>query len=189
MTFSKNLWHNFDKFIDKLSKEDNINLHLEFEINKGPLIEIYINNNLLFSNILTEDNKIIDINYHDDNEDVTIKIMMGNKTVHDTVIDNNGNIIDDKFAKIIDFKLNNFDLVTDIPFFYEYLKLSDSNGHEKKFVPGFWHNDILELTYTKPFGLWYNSRSTNNQPYYDFAEENIKKSWETLVKNVNKLDH
>ena len=195
MNSSEKRWHNFDSFLLDLVKDEEIRLNLSFEHEKNPKIKITINDDIVFNQHL-ENNEPIEIIHPEDNrQETVIKISMSDKIKRDTVIDQQGNIISDKFARLTTLRVNRFDLLNDPGFLYgDHIHLFDEFGNYKKFVPGFWHNDILQIKYTKPFGLWYNDRTTRNKT--DHNEDSqihmgqlAKDQWANLVENVNKLDH
>jgi len=190
MSSIEKYWHNFDQLIDKLTKEDQCELQIDFEVGSAPEIIITINDQQVFHNTLSENDHLININHiHKNNHnDVNIKVSMINKTNYDTIIDSKGNILSDKFAKIVSLKINKVDLVSDVGFFYgNHLKLFDEKNQLKNFVPGFWHNDTLLINYQRPFQLWYNNRTDKNKLTQN-EKESLYTKWEEIIQNLDKLD-
>lgn len=195
MSFTEPNYQNFNQFIEKITKEDYIDLFLDFKVSNDPEIKITINDDLVFHNKLIEGiNNSININYLPTSEQIKIKISMVNKSNRDTVVEN-GKIVRDKFAEIKTFKLNRIDLINDAEFLYGgHIKLFDQDNNEKKFSAGFWHNDTLILDYQLPFSLWYNKRSNKNKRIINDKtkthqdDEAMKLLWHKIDNNMQKLD-
>jgi len=195
MSFTEPNYQNFNQFIEKITKEDYIDLFLDFKVSNDPEIKITINDDLVFHNKLIEGiNNSININYLPTSEQIKIKISMVNKSNRDTVVEN-GRIVRDKFAEIKTFKLNRIDLINDAEFLYGgYIKLVDQDNNEKKFSAGFWHNDTLILNYQLPFSLWYNKRSNKNKRIINDKtkthqdDEAMELLWHKIDNNMQKLD-
>ena len=89
-----------------------------------------------------------------------LSVSMTNKLPNDTKVVN-GEIVADKWIKINQLSIDNYNLVTDYDFFKHYFKYV-SQGQPCEPMPGFWHNSELILEFDSPFALWYVDRTNAN---------------------------
>jgi hypothetical protein len=119
---------------------------------------------------------------------------MYGKTNRDTVVDANGQILEDKFVIIKSLFINKIGLISDPDFSYgENLTYHDSDGNLKPMATGFWFNDTLKISYERPFSLWYNQRTSRNKRHLhsDSAKHDgplVDELWNSVITNVSKLE-
>ena len=164
--YSEYYLNNFELFLQAIlaraGVDDTINISFELEssvINDPPLIEICLNDQIIYARSLTEGihNIVLDqIPIKDDNK-LTMRFL--NKQPNETIVDSNGNIVKDKFVLIKKFIVNKLDLLQDQAFFYNKL-LYFTNDLPVTCSAGFWaNNSSLCLSFTNPFELWYAQNS------------------------------
>jgi len=164
----------FDEFLDLVIQKAGIHetVDIEFELESSvtnddaPMIDVMINNKLIFSSSLQEGTHSVKLDSVAVESENTLQLRFYNKKPHDTITDNEGNIIKDKFVKIKKFIVDHFDLFDDQDFFYTTMRYTE-NGSVTDVRPGFWFNDsCMELTFCNPFDLWYN-RTSNRFSKFD----------------------
>jgi len=190
MKTSEKIINNPDKFWEELTNETELVIQLELEISGDPEFKININGSTVYDQIASE---IIEIKYpYLDQTKISVDMWMHSKTDNDTVVDDQGNIISDKYIKIKKFMVNNFSLDKNFNFYHDKLKYYDQNNKEVRVEHGFWFNNHrLNLTFTQPFIHWYleQSSGTNVNETMSYRKglsaDNV---FYTLVKNLDLLD-
>jgi hypothetical protein len=174
--YSKYYLDNFDKFLDLVTAragiEDSIDISFELESSvtndTPPIIEIILNDQVVYSNALGEGLHSIVLNHLPLQDTNTLAMRFLNKNPHDTIVDADGNIVKDKFVSIKKFVVDRFDLYADADFFYNQLTYYQ-NDISTDVSPGFWFNDSkILLTFTNPFELWYTQRSSRYSQFDAF---------------------
>jgi len=159
---SKKILNNSNNFWEELTEEKELTLHLELEVKNQADFKIQINDSIVYDSVATES---ITIKYpYKDQKEIDLSMWMHSKTQDDTKVDQEGNILDDKYIKIKRFIVNNFDLKKDFDFFYNQFSYHNNNK-EQPVKEGFWfNNDVLSLKFTAPFIRYYldNSNSKNS---------------------------
>jgi len=172
--YSKQYLDNFEDFlelvIDRAGVQDSINLSFDLESsvtnNNPPVIEILLNNQIVYSHSLDEGLHNIVLDQLPVQEENTLTMQFSNKQPSDTIVDSDSNIVKDKFVKIKKFVIDGFDLVQDTEFFYNKLSYHE-NGTTVPVRPGFWfNNSTISLTFTNPVELWY-SQNSNRFSQFD----------------------
>jgi hypothetical protein len=92
----------------------------------------------------------------------SLRIKLTNKGPYDTLVDENGNIVKDKFVLIKKFIINGLDLVDDIEFYFKNIIYKENENMVDPKL-GFWlHDSYLELNYNGLFKPWYLHNSGKN---------------------------
>jgi hypothetical protein len=184
--------NNFEKFLEvvvsRSGVNDKIDLGWELESsvtnNDPPVIEISLNSKIIYSGSLTEGvhNLTLDQIRTQDQNTLTMRFL--NKHPNDTIVDEQGNIIKDKFVQIKKFTVNGFDLTQDVDFFYRQFDYAIDNA-PSDVSTGFWfNNSSLSLTFANPFELWYGRTSTR------FAHFDARIVTDTTLPNAQSItDH
>lgn len=193
MTFTENVWNRFDNFLEELTDEDEVRLRLSLECDMSPEIRVSINGHSVYQDLQADGNNDIELvsELSSQHRQVTIDISMINKTMGvDTLVDDEGRVVRDKYAQLSSLQLNNIDLLKDYDFFYGgSLLYFDEDGNELQITNGFWQNATLRISYSRPLMLWYNQRSNKNQHSGDLdSAEAINQQYTRLLKNIEKLD-
>lgn len=193
MTFTENVWNRFDKFLEELTDENEVKLRLSLECDMSPEIRVLVNGDLAYQDSQPDGHNDIEIvsALSSQHREVTIDISMINKTMGvDTLVDDEGRVVRDKYAQLSSLQLNNIDLLKDYDFFYGgTLLYLDEAGNEIQISNGFWQNATLRISYSRPLMLWYNQRSNKNQHSGDLdSTEAINQQYTRLLKNIEKLD-
>lgn len=184
MQTSEQIMSKQTEFWNKLTNETELVLRLELEVSKQPNFKITINNDVVYDQTATE---IIEITYpYQQQKDIEINMWMDGKTDNDTVVDENGNILSDKYIKINRLIVNNFSLEKNYNFYYNNLNYYNQNNESINVEQGFWFNDHkLNLSFTQPFITWYIDHV--GQPTHTSYRRSL--SSDTLFqKLVNSLD-
>ena len=162
-------YNNFDKFLQQVqSRHIDSVLTLQMDVqahvtNAAPGIEVYVNQTLVTQQVLSEGMNTLEIN---DIPAVTgvnlVAVRFVNKSPEDTIVDENGNIVKDKFLELKRLVINNIDLVQDAEFFMSHLQYQEQGQLvTPKF--GFWFNHSeLIVKFENPFLYWYNQHSRKN---------------------------
>lgn len=167
---------NFEDFlslvIDRANDAGTVDIDLELECSvtndNPPKIEITINNKILFSGSLQEGIHRITLDNVALDDTNAIELRFSNKLPGDTLVDNQGNIVKDKFVEIKKFSINGLDLRQDQEFFFGQLQYWEADT-PTRVRPGFWLNHShLRLQFDKPFDLWYARKSTNFSKFDGF---------------------
>lgn len=167
---SQKNYNKFDKFFKKIINKENKLLHLELDLissscNGNPKLEIKINDDILWSGVLKDEKTYLNLYYKNkNNNDIKLSISMFDKKKTDTVVKDNI-IVLDKFIKINQIKINNFDIGNDYDFFnnfFTYYEHDLSTVHDKPSL-GFWKNATLETNITESVTTWYNNGSLKNK--------------------------
>lgn len=160
-------FNNFDQLIDLIEDrqiQNNFCVELELEssaVNGAPGIEVRYNNELIFNKLLPEGKNIVKFDLVQ-NEKNSFKIKLTNKDKNDTIVNEAGNIVKDKYVVIKKFCINGLDLAQDINFYRDYIKYSENNS---SIIPrlGFWINESeLDLSFDGNFYPWYHKNSKKN---------------------------
>lgn len=131
---------------------------------------VKINDNIMFQQSLANGEHLIEFdvdvtNLTDTNQ---LSLQMTNKTSADTIIDAQGNILQDKNIIIKSLHIDNCDLLNDSDFFYKNFYYND-NGSTIPGEAGLWSTQPLCLDFKGPFVQWY-SNSTNKNKSNSFWE-------------------
>lgn len=196
MTSTEKYWKEFDKFLIELMREDSVEISLTVEAQKNPGFRISINGQEIINQLLDDGETTMTLTYDHTNEDqqVSIDFSMHGKTNRDTVVDPNGKIVSDKYIIIKNLFINKISLISDPDFFYgEHLKYHDGQENTKPIAAGFWFNDTLNISYERPFSLWYNQRTSRNKRHLhsDSAKHDgplVDELWNSVIRNVNRLE-
>ncbi len=95
----------------------------------------------------------------------TVSIKFTNKDANDTIVDQTGKIVKDKFLEIVKFSVNDVDLIGDIEFYQQQCEYIEN---DQKVMPrfGFWfNNSTLSLSFEKNFDSWYHIHSKKNTEF------------------------
>lgn len=135
-------------------------------VNGNPGIEISFNGEILFNDLLKEGSDIPVRVFGTQQNTNSLKIKMINKGIYDTVVDEQGNIVKDKFILIKKLKINGLDLVDDIEFYFANTTYKE-NSKVVESKLGFWaHDSELEIKFDGLFKPWYHH---NSKKYGTFA--------------------
>jgi hypothetical protein len=160
------IFNEFDSFFDLLTQDKSLNIDLTVlssECNGSPRLEIYVDDMLISSQLLSEGYHQIQLTHPvADKDSAHIKISMSEKSSRDTkVVD--GQIVKDKYILIERLLINNFDITTDFDLFYNKLRYTNNQGLDEPVKNGFWHNsNTLHIECSLPFVLWYNENTKKN---------------------------
>lgn len=162
---------NFDQFVELVESKHSVQHHkIELTIvshstHSNPGVVIEFNGRELKNCMLPDgghsfvfDNLNIDL-YN------KFLIRFTNKNSGDTIVDQQGCIIKDKFLEITKFTVNDIDLLDDIEFFQSYVEYVEN---DKTVMPkfGFWFNNAtLCLAFDKNFSSWYHKHSKKNTDF------------------------
>jgi hypothetical protein len=153
---------NLDLYYDSIvCNKDCVELKIDVdssESNGAPELVINFNQQIVFCQLIPEGRHVFTLNL-DLAKCNTLSIGMTNKLPGDTqVID--GIIVADKWIKINQLLIDNYDLATDYNFFRQYFKYVSDKQQEP--MLGFWSNCKLILEFESPFVSWYNERTDKN---------------------------
>jgi hypothetical protein len=94
-----------------------------------------------------------------------LKICFRNKKPNDTIVDEQGQVIKDKYIQLDSLKINGIDLMKDEEFFYGATVYRVDNVATQT-APGFWFNNSeLEIKFDQPFNIWYSLHSNKNKEF------------------------
>jgi hypothetical protein len=153
---------NLDLYCDSIVfDKDCIELKIDVdssESNGAPELVINFNQQIVFCQLVPEGRHVFTVNL-DLAKCNTLSIGMTNKLPGDTqLID--GIIVADKWIKINQLSIDNYNLATDYNFFRQYFKYESDQQQEP--MLGFWSNSKLILEFESPFVSWYNERTDKN---------------------------
>ena len=157
-----------DVFVDKLiNSKNDLEIKMEIEVSStetDPGILVKLNDTVL-ENKLTPAGlqQLTFIVSKDDlaNEN-TFTIAMSNKLPTDTIVDQLGNIVKDKFIVIKSLYIDNCDVLTDFDFFNQHF-YSVNAGITESPKHGLWFDkQTLNLKFQTPFKIWYSQNSDKN---------------------------
>ena len=119
-------------------------------------IEVWIDNNKIFDNYITEHRHIEYRISDDDEREHEIKFVLKNKTDADTIVDELGAIIKDSLINITNIKFDDIDLgyIVNQLSVYRHNHNGHSNWADEKFYGSMGCNGILTLKFTTPIYLW-----------------------------------
>ena len=152
-------YKNFDEFLGSIMQHEDLDVELHLTGSNNPIVDIKVNDTLT-QVALNQGSNVL--NFKDVcGSDNNIALSLVNKNNKDTIIDNNGNIVNDKFVLIDKFIINDVDIFTDDEFFYNVPTYSVGEEVLDISKPGFWHNAKLELDFKGPFTSYYLQNSTH----------------------------
>jgi radical SAM superfamily enzyme YgiQ (UPF0313 family) len=143
------------------SKPINVELAVNVSHSKGDLpgLRITYNDDIIYNTTLEEGTHTIslpDLIQADTNK---LTVSFFNKDVNDTIIDEHGNIIKDKYIIINKFVVDEIDLIDDPAYYYGVLTYLEK-GESVQPKAGFWFNDATVIVdFTNPFISDYNKKS------------------------------
>jgi len=190
MKTSEKIISNPDLFWKELTQEQELVIQLELEVSNQPDFRIDINGKTVYDQVATE---TIEVRYPYLNQtEITVDMWMHGKQITDTQVDEQGNILVDKYIKIKRFIVNNFSLEKNFNFYHDKLKYYNQDNQSVRVEHGFWFNNHrLNLTFTQPFIRWYleNSTITNvNQSMSYRKGLSADTVFYSLIKNLDLLD-
>lgn len=182
---------NFDSFLTSLV-DDELEIFMDIEVGvvtNLPRLQIHYNEQILLDKEFAQGNHCITLKTKEIGNHQLLKIGMINKTILDTIVEDE-KIIKDKFVSINELRINNYILTKDYDFFYNCCKYKNTDTDEYEPVKkGFWSNSFLEIYFDKPFVLYYNSVSKLNVELSDslkFTKSNLD-IVDSLHKSLDKL--
>lgn len=164
--FAEYYLDHFDEFVNIIveqncTQDQSLSIEVELEasvVNELPRISVEWNNRNLVNSDLEQGVHKFQFELTPEARN-NFSIEFSNKQPNDTIVDQQGNIVKDKFVLIKSFVVNGVDLVQDHDFFYNKLKYQINNV-ESKVSAGFWFNHSkLSLEFPAPFRLWFNQHS------------------------------
>jgi hypothetical protein len=100
-------YKNFDEFLGSIMQHEDLDIELHLTGSNNPIVDIKVNDTLT-QVALNQGSNVL--NFKDVcGSDNNIALSLVNKNNKDTIIDNNGNIVNDKFVLIDKFIINNVD--------------------------------------------------------------------------------
>ena len=180
-----------------MSKNNVLNLEFELESSvthdNPPVIEIRFNQQTIYKSGLSEGTHQISLSVSV--ADVRrpwadawnkLEMMFSNKGGNDTVVNEAGQIVKDKFVLFKKFAVNGIDLFADHDFFYKKLKYT-TDGAPTNVHPGFWHNNsAVSLEFDNPFLLWYHANTNHFAQFDGFI---VTQSTMAKTKSLTKDDY
>lgn len=167
--YAEHYLNNFDSFMNLVANnnqacDEKIAVEIEIQshvVNSNPRITVSWNNKVEFDCLVPEGSHTLkfELNTSDSNK---LAVKFSNKQPNDTIVDEQGNIVQDKYVEIKKFIVNGVDFVQDSNFFYRKLHYA-VNGVPDTVSAGFWFNNSeISLEFNQPFTIWYNSNSDKN---------------------------
>jgi len=170
---AKYYYENFDEFLALVHQKNHrikhtIDLRLVVEsgvVNDDPpWFEIRFNGETVFASSLHQGEH--DLVFNDLPVSTTTKncleIQFSNKKENDTIVDEQGNILADKFVAFRNFYIGDIDIFDDTEFYYQKIAYTE-DGETIKVKPGFWKNNaVARLEFDYPFVTWYCKNSNRN---------------------------
>ena len=159
-------YENFELLVKEIEKTLSTDLQISLEVeshvvNDDPVLEIYHNKLLLQKTNLNQGvhSIALDIDQSDIN---CISFVLSNKNSFDTVVDDDNNIVKDKFLLFKKIEMNGIDIVADPEFYNTKVHyVEDNNYVSPKF--GLWKNHSeIQINYTGIFKSWHNKNSKKN---------------------------
>jgi hypothetical protein len=159
---------NFDQFVELIeSKYTKHNVKIELVIEShstksDPGIVVTFNNHELINQTLSEGTHAFLFDNLIESADNTIAIRFNNKSPDDTIVDQQGHMLKDKFLEIKKLSINSVSMLDDVEFYQSQFEYLENN---LKVLPkfGFWFNDtVASLTFEKNFNSWYHRNSKKN---------------------------
>lgn len=149
-----------------------------FRCNTLPRLFIKYNDKTLYDKEIDEGINEINLELINDfDRESSIEIGMTNKGPNDTIVDEKGNIIEDKKIMIESFELDTVDVFNDQRFFYHHTEYEENGEKISTSRPGFFlNNSVLRIRYWAPF--WKDYLSLNTSSW--FIEEEKKAEMEQL---------
>jgi hypothetical protein len=156
---AETVFYNFDSWYNKLISsidKDSVLIRLRVfsqECKGAPNIKITCNGNVHYDGELPAG----DHNFEFEEttagvKDLRLCIEMSGKNDGDTLVDADGNILEDKHILIKELFINNYNITADPDFVHDHLKE----------ITGLWQNGKIEMMFGLPFIDWYNSVSNKN---------------------------
>lgn len=159
---SVELMDNVDSFVDTLIKDLYPTTKIKIDVysngcNGAPRMKVKFNGTTYYYNELDLGDNVIEFEVpYLYNGTASLEIGMDNKTVNDTQIDNNGNIIADKniiFNKIV---IDKIDVAKDVEFYFRNGKyVEDGCVLEKQVSLGLYSNSSVMFEFKEPFWVHY----------------------------------
>ena len=188
-------FENFNTFLAGVIGPESLAVDLKVDVdnyNSDPEITVKLNDKIIYTNTLGQGEHSISIRAVLDNPTNRLAFTMTGKNTGDTLVEN-GQIVRDKYIKLIDFKINNFDILKDVVLFYQKFWYT-VDQHADTVKPGFWNNNAtLGVDFTRPFTLWYQQQSTSNTVLADSLQyqntTNHKEITAQVIENIKKLKY
>ena len=179
--FAETYYKDFSKLLNLLAvrnRESKFKIDLELLSttidSNPPMVEIIYNDQVLFDNCLPNGLHRLSFTCDTPADNLTnFSIRFYNKLPSDTVVDAQGNIVQDKFIELKKLQINKFDLLNDPEFFYNQFNYS-VNGSRSDVKPGFWFNEsVLSLSLNQPFDFWYCCTSNKHSNFSVYIVDQI----------------
>jgi len=157
-------FHLLTEEIEASNTETELSVSLELvshTVSSGCGIEIWHNNKLIISKLL--ESGLHQLDFVVQLAHVTdLRFKFTNKQDSDTVVDANGNILQDKYLEFKRLTVNKLNLVDDIEFYMQHLQyIEHGQSAQPKF--GMWlNNSELIIPFEGSFRSWYYRNSTKN---------------------------
>lgn len=120
-------------------------------------LEFWLDDDKFFDSNVKKGDTSINYKFNEDEADHSLKIVLKNKTIDHTTIDESGKIISDALISIKDIS---FDEININQMFFEHSVYSHNyngsgNNVEDKFYGDLGCNGTLELKFSTPFYMWF----------------------------------
>jgi hypothetical protein len=194
---------NFDRLVELIESAHPAQPHrVELEIkshstHSDPGMIVSFNDQILYDQLVTEGSHSFVFDNLNTELYNTVSIKFTNKGANDTIVDQTGKIIKDKFLEIVKFSVNDVDLMGDMEFYQQQCEYIEN---DQKIMPrfGFWfNNSTLSLNFEKNFDSWYHIHSKKNTEFTaniittaslkSTVDDNIHR--QQLISFLDKLDY
>ena len=156
---------NFQEFWKNLiSDQDPLTLKLDLRVSAQDSARFFLYHNdiKLYDNVLAPGPHSLEFALVVKQTNLLKFGMLDKNLLTDTKVEN-GQIVQDKFIELVEFSVNNFDLVRDYDFFYNKLKYyNHDQGQYTQVSNGFWFNSEIVMEYESPFIQWYTENTHKN---------------------------
>ena len=162
---------NFNEFVDvilsRIPRAETLDIELELRsstTNGCGSIRVEYNNTVLFDDAVVEGIHTIKLQVPVQYTS-NLSICFYGKNPNDTVVDEQGIIVKDKFIEILRYQIDGVDILADAEFFYQVLHYT-VDDRPTNMQHGFWFNNSrMVLEFTGAFMQWYCRQSKKNSKF------------------------
>ncbi len=144
------------------------------EYNGQPKLLIKHNENVLFDDSLSQGHHLLEFDFDYDYSADSLTLEMYNKEKNDTLVDEHGNIVADKFIKFHKFVIDKIDLFEDLHYYYHHVQYTDSDGNPTDVVAGFYGNNKLIIQFQAPFWKHFMNKRFDNVRSWEANSDLVK---------------
>ncbi len=180
--------NNIDNFLDSLVEDQpiTIKIGLSATVSKPIAFTIKFNGQVIKEQTISTSSDSLNTFTLDTTKENTLELIMHSKGPNHTVVNDQGEIVEDSFIILSKLEIDSYDILADD----EFINNNSIYTPGETFYKGFWKNSTVSLNIKTPFVDWYNEQTKLNTTVGgdQTLQGSGRDKMNDLVKDLNKLN-